>query len=92
MKYRRPVLETEQIRERLKEIFWSLQDRLNIEIVSQELNRDHIHILFKATPKTDLVKVVNVLKGVSSRYLRKEFPEIRKRLWGKSFSSKFGYS
>ena len=85
-KYRRPVLETEQIRERLKEIFWSLH-RLNIEIVSQEPDRDHIHILFKATPKTDLVKVVNVLKGVSSRYLRKEFPEMRKQLWGKSFWS-----
>ena len=86
-KYRRPVLETEQIRERLKEIFWSLQDNLGIEIVSQEPNKDHIHVLFKATPKTNLVRVVNVLKGVSSRYLRKEFPEIRKQLWGKSFWS-----
>ncbi|MHA1754188.1 MAG: IS200/IS605 family transposase [Candidatus Odinarchaeia archaeon] len=86
-KNRRPALETEQIRERLKEIFWSLQDKLGIEIVSQEPNRDHVHVLFKATPKTDLVRVVNVLKGVSSRYLRKEFPEIRKQLWGKSFWS-----
>ena len=61
-KYRRPVLETERMRERLKEIFWSLQDKLGIEILSQEPSKDHVHIFFKTTPKTDLVKVVNVLK------------------------------
>jgi len=83
-KYRRPVLNSERIRERLKEILWSLQDKVAIEIVAQEPGENHIHILFKASPKTDLVKAVNVLKGVSARYLRKEFPEIWEQLWGDS--------
>jgi putative transposase len=48
---------------------------------------DHIHMLVKATPSTDLEKVFNTLKGVSSRYLRQEFPEIKNMLWGDSFWS-----
>jgi len=38
-------------------------------------------------PSTDLEKVFNTLKGVSSRYLRQEFPEIKNMLWGDSFWS-----
>ena len=48
---------------------------------------DHIHMLVKGTPSTDLEKVFNTLKGVSSRYLRQEFPEIKNMLWGDSFWS-----
>jgi len=85
VKYRRPALKNEKVRERLKEIFWSLQDKVGIEIIAQEPSKDHVHILFKATPKTNLVKVINILKGVSARYLRKEFPQLKKYLWGESF-------
>ncbi len=35
---------------------------------------DHIHVLFQYTPQIQLSKLVNNLKTVSSRYLRKEFP------------------
>jgi putative transposase len=41
--------------------------------------------LFKATPQTDLVKVINSVKGVTARYLRHEFPETKKFLWGDAF-------
>ena len=44
-------------------------------------------MLVKGTPSTDLEKVFNTLKGVSSRYLRQEFPEIKNMLWGDSFWS-----
>lgn len=49
--------------------------------------QDHIHLLFKGTPQTDLVQLTNTFKGVSSRYLRQEFPEIKNLLWGDSFWS-----
>jgi len=87
VKYRQPVLKTEIIRERLKEIMWNLQDKTGIEIIMQEPDIDHIHILFKSKPIIDLSKTVNIFKGVSARYLRQEFPELKKSLWGDSFWS-----
>jgi putative transposase len=81
-KYRRKAMHSEAIRERMKEIMRDLAPGLKILIVSQELADDHIHLLIRGTPSTDLVQVTNTLKGVSSRYLRQEFPEIKNLLWG----------
>lgn len=87
VKYRRKALYDETIRERLKEIIWNLADNLGIEILTQEPAEDHLHVLFKAAPKTNLVNVVNVIKGVTARRLRQEFPQTKEYLWGNSFWS-----
>ena len=86
-KYRRKALYDEAIRGRLKQIIWSLVDELGIEILAQEPVEDHIHILFTATPTTNLSNVVNVIKGVTARRLRQEFPQTKEFLWGDSFWS-----
>ncbi len=70
VKYRRKALYSYNIRERLKDIVWNLSTRLGIEVVAHEPAVDHYHLLFKATPKTNLVKAINVMKGVSSRSFR----------------------
>jgi putative transposase len=44
-------------------------------------------VLFKAAPKTNIVNVVNVIKGVTARRLRQEFPKTKEFLWGDSFWS-----
>lgn len=85
VKYRRKTLYSYNIRERLKDIVWNLSTGLGIEVVAHEPAVDHYHLLFKATPKTNLVKAINVIKGVSSRRLRQEFPETKNLLWGNSF-------
>jgi putative transposase len=87
IKYRRKALFDEAVRERLKNIVWELARQLGIEIIAQEPAEDHTHILFKAKPSTDLVKTVNILKGVTSRQMRKEFPQLKDWLWGGSFWS-----
>jgi len=87
IKYRRKALYDEVIRERLKQIVWSLSDELGIEILAQEPSDDHLHILFTATPTTNLTNVVNVIKGVTARRLRQEFPKTKEFLWGDSFWS-----
>jgi putative transposase len=87
IKYRRKALCDETIRERLKNIVWGLAKQLGVEIIAQEPAEDHIHVLFKAKPSTDLVKTVNTLKGVTARLLRKEFPQLKELLWGGSFWS-----
>jgi putative transposase len=87
VKYRRKALCNETIRERLKNVIWNLARQLDIEIIAQEPAEDHVHVLFKAKPSTDLVKVVNTLKGVTARLMRKEFPQLKNLLWGDSFWS-----
>lgn len=42
---------------------------------------DHVHLLVNFPPTVQLSKLVNSLKGVSSRLLRKEFPELEKHYW-----------
>lgn len=87
IKYRRKALVDETIRERLKNIIWNLAKQLQIEIITQEPSEDHIHILFKAKPSTNLVEVVNTLKGVTSRIIRREYPQLKELLWGGSLWS-----
>jgi putative transposase len=49
---------------------------------------DHIHLLVNYPPKVSVSKLVNCLKGVSSRLIRKRaYPSIQKALWGKSLWS-----
>ena len=81
VKYRRQIFTNEQIINRLKEINYDIAEKFAVSIINQETDRDHVHILFSAPPKCDLIKLINSLKGVSSRLLRKDFPVIKHQLW-----------
>ena len=48
-------------------------------------DRDHVHILFKASPNTELSKFINVYKASTSRIIKKEFPDVTKQLWEHKF-------
>ena len=48
---------------------------------------DHVHVLFRAQPKTELRKFINAYKSASSRLLKKEYPKIREKLWKDAFWS-----
>ena len=49
------------------------------------INEDHAHVLIQIHPKNSIAEVVQILKGGTSRLIRKEFPEIEEFLWGDSF-------
>ncbi len=49
--------------------------------------RDHVHLLVEHLPHTTPSKLVNNLKSVSSRFLRKEFPELEMYYWKGGFWS-----
>ena len=86
VKYRRKVFDN-SISKRAKEIFEYIAPNYNITLQEWNHDKDHVHILFKAHPKTEISKFINAYKSASSRLLKKEFPQIRKRLWKEKFWS-----
>jgi len=87
VKYRKKVL-VGKLAERLKEIVMEVAEHFGVEIIEQEADKDHVHILFSSRPTIMLSRFVNSLKSVTSRKLRREFPEVMKReLWGGKFWS-----
>lgn len=86
VKYRRKVLDHE-ISNRAKEIFEYISPNYNITLQEWNHDKDHVHILFKAHPKSEISKFINAYKSASSRLLKKEFPEIRAKLWKEYFWS-----
>lgn len=86
VKYRRKVL-SDNISNRAKEIFDYISAKYNITLLEWNHDKDHIHILFKAHPNSELSKFINAYKSASSRLLKKEFPEIRQCLWKDKFWS-----
>ncbi len=87
VKYRRSVID-DNISDYAKGKFVSLGKKYNISLVEWNHDEDHIHILFKAHPNTELSKFINAYKSASSRLIKKEFPQVRKRLWKEMFWSR----
>lgn len=86
VKYRRKVL-TSTISKRLKSLILDIASKFDVKIIEQETDMDHIHILFASKPSVTLSKFINSLKSVTSRMIRKEFPEVKKVLWKDKFWS-----
>lgn len=86
VKYRRKVINN-HISDRAKEIFEYISPNYNITLEEWNHDSDHIHILFKAHPKTPISKFINAYKSASSRLIKKEFPEIKSKLWKENFWS-----
>lgn len=87
VKYRREVINNDNSK-RLKEIFEYICPRYNITLREWNHDKDHVHILFKAHPNTEISKFINAYKSASSRLVKKEFPEIKQKLWEEYFWSK----
>lgn len=86
-RYRRGVF-TKEILDELQIIFSGVCKDFEAELVEFDGEDDHVHLLVAYPPKTAVSHLVNSLKGVSSRLIRKrDFPSIRRKLWGKSLWS-----
>ena len=86
VKYRRQAFD-DGISSRAKEIFEYIAPNYNITLEEWNHDKDHIHILFRAHPNTEISKFINAYKSASSRLLKKEFPQIRQKLWKEHFWS-----
>ena len=86
VKYRNKVIDDE-ISIRLKEIFVRIAPTYNITLEEWNHDVDHVHILFRGQPNTEISKFINAYKSASSRIIKKEFPMICKSLWKEMFWS-----
>lgn len=86
VKYRRQIF-NDEISNRAREIFEYIAPNYNITTEEWNHDKDHVHILFKAHPNTEISRFINAYKSASSRLLKKEFPQIRQKLWDERFWS-----
>lgn len=87
IKYRRKVISYE-VSNRLKEIFEYISPKYKIVLEEWNHDKDHVHLLFRANPNTEISKFLNAYKSASSRLIKKEFPFIREQLWKEFFGVK----
>lgn len=89
-KYRRKIFDQDAI-ERLRGYFASVCADFDVELVEMDGEQDHVHLLINYPPKLAVSNLVNSLKGVSSRLLRRDRPDIADRyyykgvLWSPSY-------
>ena len=86
VKNRRKVI-NDEISERLKEIFRSIEGNYNIALEEWNFDLDHVHILFRSEPNSNISKFINAYKSASSRLIKKEYPSIKSRLYKEAFWS-----
>lgn len=87
VKYRRKVI-NDDISAVLKQIFENIQDNYSITLQEWNHDVDHVHVLFKSEPTTDLVKFLNSYKSASSRVIKRQFPSVKQQLWKDAFWTK----
>ena len=83
-KYRKRILKG-VLAERIKNLIQECADvnRWNIEELN--IQPDHVHIVLQFNPNMSISKMVQLMKGKSSRRVRLEFPELEEFYWGDSF-------
>jgi putative transposase len=80
-KYRYKILRGE-VAERARDLVRQICEAREVTIIRGAVSADHIHMLVVAPPQLAPAKLVQYIKGRSSRLLQMEFPHLRKRYWG----------
>jgi putative transposase len=81
-KYRYHVL-TGEVAVRARELILQSCMSRDIKILKGHVSKDHVHILVSCPPKLSPAKIMQYLKGRSSRLLQEEFAHLKKRYWGR---------
>ena len=80
-KYRRKVFTKKSLQD-LKNIFQDICHKMNAQLIEFDGETDHVHLLINYPPTQSISRLVNSLKGASSRRIRKQnHPKIQKSLW-----------
>lgn len=80
-KYRKPVL-IPPIDNSIQELLQQLCEAAGIEVIRSEVMPDHVHLFVCAKPALSPAGIMQVLRGKLAYILFREFPDLRKQLWG----------
>ena len=80
-KYRKPII-TGKIAERTRELLRQICKTNEVEVLAGHVSKDHVHMLISVPPHISASKLVQYLKGNTSRKLQQEFKELNKIYWG----------
>ncbi len=84
VKYRRKVIDG-IISEYIKEVCIEIGERYEIQFVEIGTDEDHVHFLVQSVPTISISKIVQTIKSITAREVFKNYPEVRKELWGGNF-------
>src|ERR1039457_4732083 len=62
-----------------------VRQKLCIAIYRLQVSKDHVHLHIEYPPKNSVSDMVKAMKGRTSRLIQEEFPELKKRYWGRHF-------
>ena len=83
-KYRKRVLSGE-VAVRTRDILRQIAMEHEIEIITGKVAGEHVHMFISYGPTQNISKIVQWLKGISSRILLSEFAHLRRQFWGRHF-------
>ena len=81
-KYRFHVLKGD-VAIRVRELTRQICEAQEIQIIKGSVSKDHIHVLLSAPPEISPSEIMRRIKGRTARKLMEEFPELKKRYWGR---------
>jgi len=84
-KYRKKILK-EDIKNRLEELIQEKAEELELEILELSIQPDHVHLFIEGSPKLSPNKIIQQIKGYTSRELNKDFEFTQlPSLWTRSY-------
>ena len=73
--------------ELLKEKIHDISTTFQVEVIDIGCDVDHFHMIFKSKPTLEIPKYLNAIKTITSREIRRTYPELKEKLWGDAFWS-----
>jgi len=91
VKYRKKLLFEKDRIDNFKNLCLEIGKRYRFEFDALGTDGDHVHVFLEAAPKYAPSRVMQIIKSITARGLFKQYPEIKKQLWGGEFWSDGGY-
>ena len=82
-KYRKKIFD-DKIDQKLRDVCIEITEKYEIIFVEIGNDLDHVHFLVQSVPTITVTKIVTVIKSITAREVFKEFPRLKKEMWGSS--------
>ena len=74
-----------------KKLILGIGERYHFKFDAIGVEEDHFHIVVGAAPRNSPSSIMRIIKSISARMIFKDYPEIRKELWGGEFWTDGGH-